>query len=593
MVLVMVLVQGFYLVGKPENINYELSMPKPQTHYFEVKMILENVDQDVLDLKMPVWAPGSYLIREFPKNVEGFHAKNEDGDALSFEKVDKNTWRINTKGSERVEVNYSVYAYEISVRTSFLDADHGYLNGTSVFMYDESTMNESSVLKVNPYKEWNVVSTALPERNGEKWVYEAENYDQLVDCPIEIGNHKEYKFKAAGVDHTIAMYGEGNFDIYRLKNDMTTIIEGLTDIYGENPNDHYLFIIQNLENGGGGLEHTNSTTLQVNRWVYQPENDYLRFLNTVIHEYSHLWLVKRIRPTSLMDYNYNKENYTHLLWVMEGFSTYYAQLMLTRLGFMDGTRFLNRMAGYYNRLEETPGNKVEPVSMASFDAWIKYYRQDENSHNSQISYYAKGAVLASLIDIMVIHNSNGAQTLDDVMRYLYEKYYKKEGAGITDQDMKDVLEKFAGHNLDEFYNDYVNGTKKIDYQKYYDLVGLNINEKQRQEGQYELGVSISQQDSKLIVKRVERNSAGWEGGINVNDEIIALDGYRVNSSKISNLLNTKREGEMLDVLVARDGKLKHLNVEVVVKYDTYYDVSVDEDASKKKKKLLSVWLSGK
>ena len=277
-----------------QTVNYELSMPKPQNHYYHIKMELNDFNQKELNISLPVWAPGSYLVREFSKNINLVKAFDEKGNPLEIKKTRKNSWSIKKGNKQNVVIKYEVYAFELSVRTSFLDLTHGFVSGSGVFMFVEDYLDISGSLKVIPYEGFTKVSTALPKAK-EKFTYNYSDYDQLVDCPIEIGNQIVFEFNAAGVKHTVAIYGDGNYVIEDLRNDMTKIIEEETKVFGQNPNKEYLFIIHNVVNGQGGLEHKNSTTLSVNRWTYSGSN-YVKFLSLVAHEYFHLWNVKELDP---------------------------------------------------------------------------------------------------------------------------------------------------------------------------------------------------------------------------------------------------------------------------------------------------------
>ncbi len=246
------------VIGFSTTVKYELSFPEPQTHYVEVKMIMEDLNVSVLDLKMPVWAPGSYLVREFSKHVDSFHGRDRDGQELSSVKLNKNTWRIETNGKKNIVVSYKVYAFELSVRTSFIDEEHAYLNGTSIFMYNELLLSNPVTVKINPHSSWKKISVALERvKNSDNWQYKAAGYDELVDAPFEIGNHVTFSFFVAGIPHEVAMFGTGNYDSLQIKKDFTIIAEECSSVFGEHPCKQYLFIIHNLNAGGGGLEHAN------------------------------------------------------------------------------------------------------------------------------------------------------------------------------------------------------------------------------------------------------------------------------------------------------------------------------------------------
>lgn len=568
-------------------LRYTLSMPEPHTHYLEVEAQLSGVKKNYVDFTLPVWAPGSYLVREFAKNVEGFKATDKSGKELRSEKIDKNTWRVYSNKADVVRASYDVYAYEMSVRTSFLDASHGYVNGTSVFMYPEGYQDLNGTLVVKPYQGWDKVSTGL--KSTGKFTYTFPNYDILADSPLEIGNHQVYEFTAAGVPHEVAMYGEGNFEPQRLLADMKKVVEEAVEVMGELPVDRYVFIVHNLERGGGGLEHLNSTTLQTSRWNYGTESGYTGFLSLVAHEYFHLWNVKRLRPEPLGPFDYNNENYTRLLWVSEGITSYYDDLIVRRAGFTSPDRYLNIVAGSINSVENTPGNKIQPVAESSFDAWIKYYRRNENSNNAEVSYYTKGGVLGHLINMEVMEATDGEKSLDDVMRYMYQRYYKKMNRGFKEVEFKEAIEKVSGRNMDEFFQKFVNGTATPDYNKYFDAAGLQLVNTNKDRKAINWGASTTMSGGKLLVRGVSRGSSAWGGGLNVNDEIVAVNGYRAGDDLERQIANMNIN-DTAEVVVARDGKLQTLQVKMLEDNSVRYQFIRVTDPTKTQNKIFNRWL---
>jgi len=553
-------------------VDYELSMENPNSHYFEVQMNVSEVKGKCLSIKMPVWAPGSYLIREFAKSVNLVKAKDSKGNELEVKKDNKNTWCVITNGAKNITINYEVYAFELSVRTSFLDDAHGYVNGTSMFMYVEGEKNVGGKLKINPHKSFKKISTALA-RKGNVFTY--ADYDELVDSPIEIGNQTEHTFTAAGVKHTIAMFGEGNYDIERLKVDMAKVVEAETKVFNDNPNEEYLFIIHNLTVGSGGLEHENSTTLEVDRWTYNDKN-YYGFISLVAHEYFHLWNVKRLRPKALGPFDYDNENYTDLLWVMEGFTSYYDELILRRAGFYSEDEYFNRLIGTINYVENQPGNKVQPVAHSSYDAWIKAYRHTENSMNIGISYYSKGQILAAMLDLHIIKKFNGEKSLDDFMQKLYNDFYKKSDVGFTEEEFQTTLESFIGEDMDWFIKNYVYDTETVDYKRFFDGIGVNIYNSTPGFEAF-LGLRTRNKGGKLIITSVFKGSAAEAQGLSVNDELIAVNGFRVDQAEFKLLTNNLKAGDEFEVVLSRDNILKTYTVKMGerdterFKYETNFD----------------------
>ncbi|MDB4534362.1 hypothetical protein N9242_05760 [Vicingaceae bacterium] len=577
----LVLFTLYTLFVNAKNISYKVSMPEPHTHYYNVEMTVSDYQKEHFDIQMPVWSPGSYLVREFAKSVEGLESKS-DNKVVKSEKINKNTWRIYSNKSNKVVINYKVYAFELSVRTSFVDASHAYFNGTSMFMFIEELKNTPHNLTIIPFEDWKKVSTSLPKTSETTFEYQAPDYDILVDSPVEIGNQETFDFTAAGVVHHVAMYGKGNYDVETLKVDMAKIVEACTDVFGENPNKEYTFIIHNLTNGSGGLEHLSSTTLQVNRWTYTGSS-YKGFLSLVAHEYFHLWNVKRVRPITLGPFDYNNENYTTLLWVMEGFTSYYDELLLYRAGVYDSHEIIRKFQGSVSNIENQPGNKVQPVAHSSYDAWIKAYRSNENSYNTTISYYSKGSVVANMLDLMIINNSKGKKSLDNVMQHLYNEFYKKQGRGFTKEEMKSTLEKISGQNLDEFYKNYINGTETFDYKTIFGYAGLTFEEIENKNTS--LGVSTSGNK----VTKVYRGTSAYAGGLNVKDEILAIDGFRIHND-ISDFIDGRPVGDNVSVLISRDDLIQTITFPLLEKGTSNYFIT---DDSEKKNNVYKKWLTKK
>ena len=588
--LISILLSLFFTMSFAQDVAYKLRMPKPQNHYYHVEMELNDVKNDEVNIKMPIWAPGSYLAREFAKHVNLVKAYDQNGKKLAIKKTNKNTWNITRGKASKISVKYEVYAFELSVRTSFLDLTHGFVSGSGVFMYVEGCKAHKGTVEVFPHEVFSKISTAL-KPIGESVAsdgstkFSFEDYDHLVDCPIEIGNQKEFSFQAAGITHHVAMYNFGNYDIPTLKEDMAKVVHGATGIFAENPNKEYTFIIHNVVNAQGGLEHRNSTVLSVNRWTYEGDA-YKGFLKLVAHEYFHLWNVKRIRPVELGPFNYDSENYTSLLWVMEGFTSYYEKMILLREGIYTKKEFLDKMFSSLNYVEGSTGSRVQPVSHASFDAWIKAYRPNENSRNTTMSYYSRGSVIAMMLDSKIIQKYKGKKCLDDFMQLIYKKYYLKKGRGFSEEEFKNELASFIGENMDGFYAKYIDGTEIPDYNAQFSPIGLNVN--YVGESKPSVGLSLSQSGGKTIVKGIRSNSAAEDAGLSVNDEIIGFNGLRADKSSLDSYFKGVETGEKIDVLFSRDDELFSVEI-TVTEYERpkfKYEIASEE----KTNDLFEFWL---
>lgn len=579
-------------------ISYEVSFSEPQAHYIDVQMNISGVKTEYIDVKMPVWAPGSYLIREFAKNVEGFEVKNAARSRITSSKIDKNTWRISNAKNQNLTINYRVYAFEKSVRTSFVDASHAFLSTTGVFMFPDGFLNSSSTVSIKLPVNWKKISTGLDPVKGKPNTFYAPDFDILYDSPIEVGNQDVFEFEAAGVKHEVAMYGGGNYNKTRLAADMKKIIEAQTAIFNENPNKRYVFIVHNSLAGGGGLEHLNSTVLGATRDGYAYENSYKSFLGLVAHEYFHIWNVKRLRPQALGPFDYSNENYTTSLWISEGFTAYYDNLTLRRTDIYSPDKYLDVLRTDINTVENQAGNRIQPVSEASFDAWIKYYRPNENSRNSTISYYDKGALIGMILDLQILGSTKGAKRLDDVLKSMYDDFYKKQNRGFTDAEFKAAAEKVAGVSLDEIYNNYINGTKPILFDKYLGYAGLYLADENAGEEIPMLGTSTQVRDGKVIITYVARGSAAWIDGLNVNDELIAIDDTRItgaadanNVTDVLKIVSNRKVGDKIKVLLSRDGIVQQLEVRLTKNPGGRYRIEIDKNATREQLAIREKWLS--
>ncbi len=569
-----------------EKISYQLTFPEAQGHYVNVTMEVKTSKDEVV-VKMPVWAPGSYLVREFARHVEGFNAKS-GGTSLSFIKRDKNTWVIKNPTKSAISISYKVYAFELTVRTSFIDESHAYLNGTSIFMYVDGQLNQASEIIITPNSNWSKISCALPSEKNNAYHLYAENYDILADSPIEIGNQTIIEFTTQGVKHSVAMIGPGNYDAEKIKKDFAKIVDEATSVFGTHPCKNYTFFVHNVPAGGGGLEHLNSTSVQVQRFAYSNEATYQSFLGLVAHEYFHLWNVKRLRPVVLGPFNYDVENYTRMLWVSEGFTAFYDNWLVKRAGYNTPEKYLDIIANEYSAQTNLPGDKEQSVADASFDAWIKYYRRNENSNNTQVSYYDKGSILASLLNLMIIEHSGAKQNLDNLMSYLYEEYYNKKNTGFTDEQFKAAAEKFTGKNLDEFYKNYVNGVTAIPYESFLKIVGLKLTDLNATKNDAYLGANSTSTNGKVLITSVVKNSPAYTYGINVNDEILAIDNFRTDD--LTKALTYKKAGDKVSILLNRDGMIKTIEVTLIKNTTVKYKIEKMATPSPEQEAAYKQWI---
>ena len=539
----------------PPTISYTVSMSKPATHLLEVEMRFAwETMPERAELKMPVWTPGSYLIREYARHVESFSAKDAAGTDLTWRKTDKNTWQIDAKGKQEIVARYNVYANELTVRTNELNDEHAFFNNSALLMFPKDHLQAASTVKVVPFGNWKA-ATGLPRVEGQENVFRAENFDVLYDSPFEVSDFKEISFDVQGKPHRYVVTGEGNYDLPKIAADTAKIVEEGYKIFGDLPYNDYLFILNTR--GGGGLEHLNSTALQFNRLGFTAR--YKDFLNLVAHEYFHLWNVKRIKPDALGPFDYETENYTKSLWFAEGGTAYYESVLNRRAGIINADEFLTARETQISALQNRPGRFETSLEDASFDAWIKYYRPDENAVNNQISYYDKGELVNFLLDVEIRKSSNGAKSLDDVMRYLYAEYAKKN-KNYTPEDLQKISETMAGKPLNDFFEKYVRGTEEIDYNEILNGIGLQLSDGAAANQAAYLGATVRQDVDRLIVTAVPKNTPAYEQGLNANDQIIAVDGNRASQTFLASYLSEKKPNDQIKLTVFRFDQLREMTI---------------------------------
>ncbi|MGQ4646652.1 M61 family metallopeptidase [Lyngbya aestuarii] len=577
------------VVSTAPAIYYQVTMPEPQSHLFEVTLQVRDWQEPLLDLRMPVWTPGSYLVREYAKHVQDFCVADEREQSLSWSKLGKNRWQIDTADASNITVRYRVFANELTVRTNHLDASHGYFNGAALFFLLQGHQQKPiRVTIVPPQPGWQV-TTPLPPVPREANTFLAADFDTLIDSPFEIGHQRLYDFEVLGKSHQLAIWGEGNADPERIIEDTKKIIEVEAQLYGGLPYDQYLFLLHLSSHGFGGLEHKNSCSLNYPRFGFRSKDKYNRFVQLVAHEFFHLWNVKRIRPKALEKFDYEQENYTTSLWFCEGATSYYDLLIPLRAKIYDHKTFLDSLSKEITKLQTTPGRKVQPVSEASFDAWIKLYRRDANSDNCQISYYLKGEMVSLLLDLLIRERHRNQRSLDDVMRQMWRLFGKKE-IGYTPEQLRSAIESVANVDLSKFFELYVNGTAELPFNEYLEPFGLQLNEIQEEEPIPYLGINVSTENGQDLIKFVETGSPAGVAGVDTGDLLLAIDGLRVTADQLSDRLKDYQPGDTIGLSVFHQDQLLTLPVKLRKPHPSSYRIVPLKNPSNVQKQNLAGWL---
>ena len=604
-------------------IHCTVSMPQPQTHLFHVEVAVQGFDQASYDFVMPSWTPGSYLIREFARHVQEFQALDAASQQpLPWRKHAKNTWRVAAPaGTSAILLRYKVYAYELTVRTSHLDTSHGYFNGANLFVYLDGQRGHPVTLTVAvPYADWKV-ATGLPRLpvtlaagngagNGShepehdplpRHHFQADDYDHLIDCPVECSNHRLLNFEVDGIQHQIALWGHGNEDPERLRRDTQAIVQAERDLFGGLPYDYYLFILHLTERGSGGLEHRNSSSNAVPRWSFRKPADYEKVIGLLAHEFFHVWNVKRIVPASFRDFEYRWETYTRLLWVMEGFTTYYTPLLLRRAGLITPERALESYGEQILKLAQTPGRHLQSAEAASFDAWIKLYRPDENTPNTSVSYYLKGSLIALLLDLEIRSRTANPgfgtslpnqRSLDDVLVTTYRDF-TLHGQGIPEDAFQAICEQVAGGSLQQFFDDYVRGVAELPFEEYFSRAGLSLSygwkgdDGERRAG---LGVRVRQKEGRALVEAVFADGPAYHADLSVGDEIAALDGFRVSEATLDERLADRQPGDRVTLTLFRRDELREVTLALGQRPYNRVEIKPRPDATPEQRALYEAWL---
>jgi predicted metalloprotease with PDZ domain len=596
----------------PQPISYTLRFPAPQTHYVEVEALVPTDGLPAIELMMAVWTPGSYMVREFSRNVEEVTAASETGEPLPISKISKNRWRVEALGVPRgtritrILLRYRVYAREMSVRTNFVDEGFAILNGSPTFLTLAGGTHRPHDVRVVLPPQWRSSVSPLPPPPDSLAAntYRAPDFDTLADSPIYAGNAPVYTFEVEGRPHLLVNEGEGTvWDGPRSAADAERIVREQAAFWGGLPYDRYVFF-NLITEAGGGLEHKNGCVLMTSRWKSRTRDGYVDWLELASHELFHAWNVKRLRPAELGPFDYEGEVYTRSLWFAEGVTSYYDALLVHRAGLSSRDEYLKKQSQEIEALQTTPGRLVQPLEESSFDAWIKYYRKDENSVNTGISYYTKGSVVAFLLDARIRQATGGRRSLDDVLRLAWRRYSGERG--FQREELREAIEEVAGAGLDSWLTRALETTAELDYDPALSWYGLRFVESEDSDKETEekkpakadeepagwLGVDTEVQSGRLVVTQVRRETPAYEAGLNVGDEILGLGDYRVPPEGWKERLKAYRPGQKETLLLARRERLMRLPVVFGEKPKLRWKLEIDPAATLEQRAHLEDWLRG-
>ncbi len=596
-------------------MHYQISAADPAAHIFLINCRIEKPVTAGQVVSLPAWIPGSYMVRDFAKNIVSIKASS-NGKDVHLEKQDKSTWRADPCTGPLV-LEYAVYAWDMSVRTAHLDQTHAYFNGTSVFLRVDGQDHKPCTVEILPppsnvIGNWRVATTLKQTAvNSDGFgSYQAEDYDDLIDHPVEISDFKLVSFEAGGVAHEVAFTGKQRADLDRICVDLKKICQMHNEFFGELPDmENYLFLVMVVGEGYGGLEHRSSTSLLVSRTDLprkgetEVSDSYRNFLGLCSHEYFHTWNIKRIKPDVFMPYALQAESYTKQLWAFEGITSYYDDLGLVRSGCVDPESHLQALAQTMTRVWRTKGRFKQSVADSSFDAWTKFYRQDENAPNAIVSYYTKGSLLALALDLTMRLETDGNKSLDDLMRLLWRDYGKQK-KGVPEGKIERLASQVASCDLSEFFQKYLHGTDDPPLAELLESVGIEFVLRPAESStdlggkksamaadqlvaRADLGVKTAADSANLKLANVFTGGAAMQAGLAAGDTLVALDGLKITSSNLDKLLQQYQPGETVDVHAFRRDELMSFAVKLqrppmdTVELQLTQDIDHETDARRK------------
>ena len=591
-------------------IEYLVSLPNPQTQTLSISYTIRGVTDPSLEVSLPVWRPGRYAVLDPAGSIRSISAKAGNGRPLPIVKIEKSTWIVKTAApdDDTVTVEYTLYANSLGDRTRHVDDTHAFLSPASVFLYSQANRDKPLRVKIDAPKDWKVATGLEPVR-GDPRTLEAANYDVLADSPIEIGVHEKFSFDVDGSPHEIAIWtGHAptphGLDRDKVTKDIAAVIRNQRDMFvgkdGAFPYSRYLFLVHCYPGGRGGTEHLNSTVLQISPSRFTTPDGIRSFYGLVSHEYFHTYNVKQLRPAGLKPYDYLHENYTELLWVAEGTTSYYDDLTLARVGLTKPDDYLKSLADGIDAYRRRPGAAVQSLEDSSFDAWIKFNRESPDNINSTVSFYDKGSHASLLIDFELRRVTDGKVTLDHVMADMYRSF-PLSGPGFTTEDFIATCERLAAGNLRTFITDLTRSTKPLDFDGALSLAGLEVvNDAKKEEGsdtqkqKAYIGLNVEAKDGAASVTACLSDGPAYQAGVIAGDLVVALNGARLRTpAELDSLLKQVKPGESVKLSLFRHDTLRDIEFKADGRADGKWVIRRVKAPTAEQKAMYESWLGQK
>jgi predicted metalloprotease with PDZ domain len=579
----------------PETLSFVVSLEHPRDRLCHVDFHCAGLQGGTHDFIMPAWMPGDYRMMNYARNVTNFAARDDAGRALGWSKADTNTWRVQSGGAGSLTASYDVITGQAASQTS-LSESSGFIAPTDTYMYLDGQIQRPVTVTIKPKEGWTNIATGLDSVAGQSNTFYAPDFDILYDCPTLAGKLEVLPFEVRGIHHEFDGSNLGQFDRVKFVSDLKRMVESATSLMGEMGYQHYTFIVAGRN---GAIEHLNETTIPFNASDAGHSGRNKGWLSLAAHEYFHNYNVKRIRPIALGPFDYEHENRTHMLWVSEGFTDYYAWIVLRRAGLMSvedvlngtgGMRGFPGLSGSIASYENSPGHLYQSVAEASWNEWSPRAGR-RNGPRLTVSYYDKGNLIGTMLDLKIRHETRNKKSLDDVMRSLYKEYYQEKKRGFTDLEFRETCERMAAAGLDEIF-DYANTTKPLDYPKYFDYAGLDIAMPKELPGG-DFGAIVRDNNGKLTVTAVQPISSAAQAGLMAQDEFVKVDGMAVNAESFSQLVSGKKPGEKMEIVYSRAGAAHIAKIALGRKMDKgNFKITPQSHPTALQAAILKDWLRG-
>ncbi|MCC6951050.1 MAG: M61 family metallopeptidase [Phycisphaerales bacterium] len=569
-------------------VEYIVDLSKTRAQLVNIEMRIPAWEAPHLDVHMPVWRPGRYEVLDLAGGVRLFEAEDAAGNPLAWEKTEKASWRISTPAPGDIAIRYQLYCNSLSSRTRHADETHAFLSGSAVFLYCHERRAEPVRVTLDLREGWRV-ACGLDFEPGSDRVLLAPDYDTLVDSPIEAGIHDLHEFDVDGVQYQIAVWGRPDAMAAAFPGDVAKIATAQQKMFHGFPFNRYVFITHLAPGAGGGTEHLNSTVIGVRPSAATEPKDHRGSLALASHELFHTWNVKQFRPAGLKPYDYQRENYTTLLWVAEGTTSYYDELLCLRAGVWETKHYLESLGKTIDAELARPGRSLQSLEESSFDAWIKFNRATPDAVNSTVSFYSKGALVSLMLDARIRTLTSGAGSLDDVMRTLSSRF-PHTAPGYTTADVLDAIRYVTGEDFTPFFNDFVRGTADLPINDALAIFGLEaVREGEGDEQRSYLGLDLRDADGLATVSVVRDDGPGPAAGINVDDQIVALNGQRLRAGELDSRLKQLKPGQIVTLHVIRRDLLREVRLSLASRPKSELKVQKKKDANPEQKAAFESW----